>query len=913
MTNSSKPVGNAPAGKELPPIKFKELADALLSRADQLLAAWLSGGKRNGHEWVCGSLAGEEGTSLSINIHTGMWSDFATGEKGGDLVSLYAAIHGLTMGKAALNVARDEGLEDVAGVQHSDTHQRIERPAPPPAAAKPTRSDEGWTTMRPVPAHAPAPTFKHHARLAEDITHTAEYRVGTELHGFVVRFRTSDGGKDTLPYTWCVSARDGAARWHWKQFDAPRPLYMPGYDLPNGRTVVLVEGERKADVLQALLDSGAAGVYCVTSWSGGCKAWSKTDWSWLANAHVLLWPDADSKREPLTVAEKKACADDEARALLQATKPYLEKNKQPGMQAMLGIGSLLKSAHGCTVNLLPIPEVAAVADGWDAADAIETDGWDFDRVQQFFAAAYALPEDAPAVDPSEPPAKKIVSPVSTEGDKKATTHVPAVGPEDCEFKEHLQFMVEQAKLKGVWEIQPNRKLVITALRKASLLRDCLGFNDLTGAPSTMVAWPWRSDAGPLKDTDDLMLGDYLSGEYKLKAISRSALAEAIDTVAEGRRFHPVRDYLNDLQWDGTPRLEKWLIHVLGVPLKLPEIDSSSTMQELEAYEKAVKVHTRRLKYLGLVGKYMLGGLVNRVMNPGCKFDYSPVLEGLPGVGKSTFVKELVGEEYFSDTHFDVGSGKDGMEQLEGLWGYELSELTALKRADSEQIKQFFSSTVDRFRGAYGKYVQPHPRQVVIFCTTNKRQYLYDLTGNRRFWPIWIDQPIKIQWLRKYRDQLFAEAYAQFKAGETYFPTREEEEAYFIPEQKLRLVETAVQSRLYELLTRDGSLKDEPGSVRRLSNLTKFVTLAELVLALGADAAKSTSLLEGQIRGWLDSHGWTPKRETGGERRRGYEPPKVWPPKEDEDDAAVTAAKPDGAAEHAEAPQDEPEWNDDAAF
>ena len=155
MTNSKQPMGNASAGNNLPPIKFKELADALLSRADQLLAAWLSGGKRNGHEWVCGSLAGEEGTSLSVNIHTGMWSDFATGEKGGDLVSLYAAIHGLTMGKAALSVARDEGLEDVAGVQHSDTHQRIERPAPPPAAAKPTRSDEGWTTMRPVPAHAP--------------------------------------------------------------------------------------------------------------------------------------------------------------------------------------------------------------------------------------------------------------------------------------------------------------------------------------------------------------------------------------------------------------------------------------------------------------------------------------------------------------------------------------------------------------------------------------------------------------------------------------------------------------------------------------------------------------------------------------------------------------------------------------
>ncbi len=871
MTNSKQPMGSASAGNNLPPIRFEELASALLSRAEQLLAAWLPGGRRKLHEWVCGSLAGEEGTSLSINIKTGKWSDFATGEGGRDLVSLYAAIHGLTQGQAALNVARDEGLEDVAGVQPSETHKRIERPLPPPTKVKAARVDEGWRVERPVPAHAPEATFRHHERKAEDITHIARYQAGHDLHGYVVRFRTSKGGKDTLPYTWCTSARDGASRWHWKQFEAPRPLYLPSYELPNERTVVLVEGERKADVLQALLDSGAAGVYCVASWPGGCKAWLHADWAWLAGSTVLLWPDADSKREPLTVAERKACADDAARELLQATKPYLKQPKQPGMKAMLGIGRHLKDVHGCSVSLLPIPAVAAVPDGWDAADAIETDGWDFDSVMLFFAQAHGLPADDA---PEEVPEKKSDSPVSTEGPEK-----PAVaGPDECEFRDHLQFMVDQAKLKGVWEIQPNRKLVIVALRKAAQLRDCLGFNDLTGAPSTVVPWPWRSEAGPLKDTDDLMLGDYLSSEYKLKAISRSALAEAIDTVAEGRRFHPVRDYLSHLKWDEKPRLEKWLIHVLGVPLELAKQDDGTAPTE-----RAQRLHARRLKYLGLVGRFMLGGLVNRVMNPGCKFDYSPVLEGLPGVGKSTFVKELVGEQYFSDTHFDVGNGKDGMEQLEGLWGYELSELTAFKRADSEQIKQFFSSTVDRFRGAYGRHVQAHPRQVVIFCTTNKRVYLYDLTGNRRFWPIWIDQPINIEWMRKYRDQLFAEAFDQYSKGNRYYPTREEEEAYFVPEQKLRLVETAVQSRLYELLTREGSLKDEPNANRGLSQYTRFVTLAELVHALGADAAKSTSLLETQVRGWLDSHGWTPKRETGGERRRGYVPPTVWPPTSDEDE------------------------------
>lgn len=271
------------------------------------------------------------------------------------------------------------------------------------------------------------------------------------------------------------------------------------------------------------------------------------------------------------------------------------------------------------------------------------------------------------------------------------------------------------------------------------------------------------------------------------------------------------------------------------------------------------------------------GLVARVMDPGCKFDYSPVFEGLTGVGKSTLVRELVGKDFFSDTHFDIGNGKDGMEQLEGLWAYELSEMTAFRRADNEQVKQFFSSMVDRFRGAYGKFVQKHPRQCVIICTTNKRQYLYDLTGNRRFWPVWIEQRIKIEWLRKWREQLFAEAFAAYTAGEAYAPTPEQENELFVPEQNLRLVETAVQSRLYELLTREGAGSMEGATTNQLNQLTNFVTLDRLVTALGADAAKSSSLLETQIRGWLDAHGWTYARETSGQRRRGYFQPKVWPP------------------------------------
>lgn len=894
----------APGGK-LPPINFTALADALLGRVDQLLANWLPGGVvKNGEYFVSSVWRHEKTPSLSVRVsgaNAGCWADHGGDHKGGDLLSLYAAIHGLGMGAAAVAVAREEGLEDVAGVLHA--HGDVPRPvrvAPvaPPVVTKP-RSDEGWKTVMPVPDFAPAPTFWHQYRNNDDhkdpIDHLAKYQIDGALMGFVVRFLTSEGKKETLPYTWCISAKDGGCKWHWKTFDEPRPLYFPGGRSPITAadadgvlpTVVVVEGEKKAGILQALLDVSIPGVYVVVSWAGGCKAWSKSDWSWLNGCTVLLWPDCDGHREVLTKKEREACLDDAARDIAQAMKPLLPADKQPGMRAMLGIGAMLRDAHACTVSMLPIPAPLEVTDGWDCADAINTDGWDGNRVLAFFGGAQPLPPASGAEAALGLSGKPAAPSGGGEGGDFGAppANAAGAGAGDDAFADHLFFMVDSLKLKGVHDLGVNRKLLIAALRKAPALQDCLGYNELTGAPGTRVPWPWRAVAGPLKDTDDLGLGDFLCGTYKLKAASRASLSEAIETVADQRRYHPVKDYLHEQEHDGKPRLDRWLIYVLGM--------DPDTMT------------ARRKRYLELVGRYLLIGLVARVMDPGCKFDYSPVFEGLPGVGKSTFVKTLVGAEFFSDTHFDIGNGKDGFEQLEGLWGYELSELTALRKADSEQVKQFFSSTVDRFRGAYGKYVQAHPRQCVIFCSTNKKQYLYDLTGNRRFWPVWIDQPIKLEWLQKWRGQLFAEALKAYLARERYAPTREEEELYFEPEQKLRLVETAVQSRLYELLTREGAPASESKVTNDLNQLTKFITLDRLVSALGADAAKSSSLLESQIRGWLEAHGWSYGRESTGQRRRGYKQPAEWPPEIDEEEGASLPPTPPHAGGENEGSDDEP--------
>lgn len=884
----------APGGASapLPQIDFGALAAALLQRAEQLVSAWLAGGKRQGHEWVCGSLAGGAGASCSVNVHTGRWSDFATGETGGDLISLYAAIHGLDQARAAVQVAREEALESVAGVAPlagaaaaAAPAPRAPRPPDPPNASTRAASDEGWCTVVPVPPTAPAPTYRHIHRAAEAIVHRAAYRWQGDLFGYVVRFRTSDGGKDTLPYTWCTSARDGASRWHWRQWDEPRPLYLPAGDLPPGCTVVVVEGEVKADALQAALEVGAPGVYRVASWPGGCKAWAKARWDWLAGASVLLWPDGDAKRQPLTRAEREQCgADKLAQEVARARKPLLPAEQQPGMEAMLGVGALLRDAYGCTVALLPIPQPGAVADGWDAKDALD-EGWDFARLQAFFAGAAPLVaaagrsaatggsggSGAGSGGRSDGGARDGLADAGSGG-----SGAGGGGDDDGAIEVGGRHIPRW--LAYYWDAEKSRwlvsrKLVIAALQHHEALALVLSLNELSNNIDARVDWPWpHGRAGAITGTVDLMLGDYLTQRYGLPSIPRAALMEAIETVAHGRRHHPVRDYLQGLRHDGVARLDRWLIHAIG-----------ETPESLHAQHGAGGAAI--VEYLTLVGRFWLLGMVNRVMHPGCKFDYCPVLEGPGGYGKSTLVEVLASTEFFSDTHFDVSRGKEGQEQVQGLWLYEIAELANFGRAEIGLIKAFITAKVDRYRPSYGRTVESYPRQCVLVGTTNEYTYLRDRTGNRRFWPIPIRQRIRIDWVRKWRDQLFAEAMAQYRAGARFTPTYEEEERLFVPMQESRLVETAVTSELWNVLTRQPVVA---GIGAIIHGQCDFATMAQLTQALGADPAKSNAALEGQIRSWLEHEGWLrQKRQVNGVRAWGYVRPRQWPA----DDVAAPSSPP----------------------
>ena len=210
-------------------------------------------------------------------------------------------------------------------------------------------------------------------------------------------------------------------------------------------------------------------------------------------------------------------------------------------------------------------------------------------------------------------------------------------------------------------------------------------------------------------------------------------------------FDPLLDYLDGLQWDGKPRLDRWLI----------------------TYAKAEDTPLNCA-----IGRKVLVAAVRRARRPGCKFDYIVVLEGPQGVLKSTLIATLAGEGFYSDSPIIGDQTREVQEKIQGVWIYELGELHGLLKAELSWMKAFASRTHDKARPAFGRAVVDRPRRGIFMGSTNDETYLRDTTGNRRWWPVKLlcekDKPstyINIDALIRDRDQLWAEAVAVEASGE----------------------------------------------------------------------------------------------------------------------------------------------------
>lgn len=301
------------------------------------------------------------------------------------------------------------------------------------------------------------------------------------------------------------------------------------------------------------------------------------------------------------------------------------------------------------------------------------------------------------------------------------------------------------------ECEPTVNNALLILLNDPLLKGKFGYDVFAAKPKLRGDVPWRPVGEVVTagrgtewiDVDEAGLRWYLQHKWKFR--SENDLRNALELAMRANAFHPVREYLNGLLWDGKQRVGDVFIRHMGAA----DTNINRTM-------------TRK----------WFAAAVARVMRPGCKFDACLVLMGDQGAGKSSFA-DVLSKGWFNDSEVNMQS-KDGYASLHGNWIIELAELASVKRAEVESVKTFISKREDTYRPAYMKHTATFKRQNVFFATTNELEFLRDRTGNRRWWVIDVDRRVNRDDLEAEVDQLWAEAVQIYKSGEKLWLDEEEE-------------------------------------------------------------------------------------------------------------------------------------------
>lgn len=327
------------------------------------------------------------------------------------------------------------------------------------------------------------------------------------------------------------------------------------------------------------------------------------------------------------------------------------------------------------------------------------------------------------------------------------------------FAQPLQTNVEEGVPDFSWiglltkdgngKIEKTINNAVLVLENDPLLKGKIVTDEFASCGMVLGKMPWSKQEGKRRWRDEDDAGFYRYMEMFYGITGREKLDNALLLVSSQNRINDVKEYLKELKWDGTRRLDTLLSVYLGA--------------EDNDYTRAVI-------------RKSLCAAVARAIEGGVKYDYMPIFTGPQGIGKSTFLS-ILGKEWFSDS-LTTFEGKDAAELIQGTWINEVGELTAMTRQETNAVKQFLSKSEDIYRAAYGRRTEKYPRRCVFFGTSNDTEFLKDTTGNRRFWPIDVGvhpaQKSIWQELPKEVDQIWAEAYVYYMLGEPLYLSKEVE-------------------------------------------------------------------------------------------------------------------------------------------
>lgn len=233
--------------------------------------------------------------------------------------------------------------------------------------------------------------------------------------------------------------------------------------------------------------------------------------------------------------------------------------------------------------------------------------------------------------------------------------------------------------------------------------------------------------------------------YPKMNFSETAVISAVEAIAKDNQYNPIKNHILKLpEWDDIPRLDRWLLDWCNASGPKPEI-------------------------ISLVGRKFIIGMIRRGMFPGTKVDNILILEGKQGIGKSTLVRILAGEDqlFSDDIVSDLTDSRQILEKYAGKFLVEIGELGSFSRSDQKLLKRFIVAQADCGRPAYGRYSITVDRSFSFIGTTNDGRYFEDETGLRRYWPIRVSN-IDLTELRDYRNQLLAEAVVKWKENELHY-------------------------------------------------------------------------------------------------------------------------------------------------